>query len=171
VIRRANIGIFGAAIVALALQPSLAVAQQKTLKDQLVGVWTLVTVDNVAPDGSKRELFGPKPKGTLILDASGRYAQVQVHPDRPRFKANNRLNGTPEENKAVIAGAYASSGTWSIDEADKSLTRIFEASATFPNEEGKASKWSITLTGDELTALLPTPSAGGKTTLVWRRVK
>ena len=97
--------------------------------------------------------------------------QIIVLPGRAKFKINNRLEGTPEENKAALAGAYASLGTWSVNEADKTLIRHIEGSASFPNEEGRDSTWSITLTGDELKVIIPAPGAGGRTDLVWKRTK
>jgi len=56
----------------LALLPGSALSQQKSLQEQLTGTWTLVSNDNVAPDGTKRQLYGPNPKGILILDAGGK---------------------------------------------------------------------------------------------------
>ena len=44
-----------------------------------------------------------------------------VHPDRPNFKVNNRLEGTPEENTAAVHGTTATFGTWSVDEASTTL--------------------------------------------------
>src|SRR6187455_3077778 len=104
--------VYGLTITALlcigvALSGSQAQAQQKTLRDQLTGTWSLVSNENVAPDGAKRQPFGANPKGILILDANGRYAQVFTHADRPKFKANNRLQGTPEEIRAAWDGALA----------------------------------------------------------------
>ena len=87
-----------------------ALAQQKSLREQLIGTWMLVSNDNVAPDGTKRQLFGPSPKGILILEANGRYAQIQVNPNRPKFKASNRLEGTPVENAAVVRATSGSCG-------------------------------------------------------------
>ena len=43
----------------LALLPGSALAQQKPLKERLAGTWTIVSNDNVSPDGTKRQLFGP----------------------------------------------------------------------------------------------------------------
>jgi Lipocalin-like domain len=114
---------------------------------------------------------GPDPKGTLILEASGRYAQVQVRPDRPRFKAGNRSDGTAEENEAAVRGAYASFGTWSINEMEKTFTRSIIGSATFPSEERKDTIWSIVLTGDELKLFVPASSAGGSTQLLLQRAR
>jgi len=155
----------------LAVLPGIAFSQQRSLKDQLVGKWTLVSFENTAPDGTKRYLFGENPKGIAIFDTDGRFAQVQVKSDRPKFQANNRLRGTPEENQAALAGAYAAFGTWSVNEAERTLIRHIEGSASFPNEEGRDSKWFVTLTGDELKASLPAPAAGGRTELLWKRVK
>jgi Lipocalin-like domain len=93
-----------------------AVAQ--SLKDQLAGTWLLVSNVNVAPDGTKRQPFGDSPKGVLILQSDGHYAAMFIRPGRPKFKANNRLQGTPEELKAAWDGALAHFGTWSVVEAD-----------------------------------------------------
>ena len=157
--------------LALTLLPGYAVAQQKPLKDQLVGIWTVVSLDNVAADGTKRQPFGGSPKGVLMLDASGRYAQILAHPDRPKFKASGRLQGTPEEIKAAWDGSIAHFGTWSIDEVGKTLVIRIE-SGTFPNQAGAEQKRAISsLTGDELKYVNPTPATGGRTEAVWRRAK
>jgi hypothetical protein len=142
----------------------------ETLKEQLTGIWTLVSNDNTAPDGTKRQLFGANPKGVLILDASGRYVQTQFRADRPKFKANNRLEGTAEENKAAVQGTVATFGTWSVDEAGKTLNLRVENSV-FPNQEGTDSKRSVTLAGDELKISNPGAGAGGTADSVWKRAK
>ena len=54
-------------------------------KENTAGAWMLVSNDNTAPDGTKRQLFGPDPQGILILDPSGHYAQTQMRADRPKF--------------------------------------------------------------------------------------
>src|SRR5215218_9194086 len=93
--------IFGLSVtiaVGLALITSDAIAQQKSMKEQIVGTWAIVSNDNISPDGSKRQPFGPKPKGYMVLSANGQYVQILTNPDRQKFKADNRLQGTPEEN-------------------------------------------------------------------------
>ena len=78
-----------------------AFAQQKSLKEQITGTWTLISNENVLPDGKTRQLFGPNPKGIFILGADGSYALVVVNPARPKFVGTSRLDGTPEENKSA----------------------------------------------------------------------
>jgi hypothetical protein len=128
-----NLGVVIA--VGLALLPNSATSQQRSLKEQLIGSWAIVSNDNVAPDGTKRQIFGPNPKGLFVFDADGRYVLVVVNPDRPKFKGASRLDGTPEENKAAIAGTVASFGTWSLEEATNTLVTKAEGDL-FPNAEG-----------------------------------
>jgi hypothetical protein len=56
-------------------------------------------------------------------------------------------------------------GTWSVNEADKTLTTHIEG-ALFPNGEGTDARVSVGLTGDELK----TVGASG-TTAVYTRAK
>jgi hypothetical protein len=59
--------------LAAALSASDSLAQQKSLKEQLVGTWTLVASDQELPDGSKLKQFGANPKGINVFDANGRF--------------------------------------------------------------------------------------------------
>lgn len=169
-----KIGLFAllASMVAVgfALEAENALAQQKSLKEQLVGTWKLVSNDNVAPNGEKRKLFGSNPKGLVIYEANGWYAQIQINPDRPKFKGKTRLDGTAEENKALVHGTAGHFGTWSVDEASKTLTVRQEVNI-FPNDDGLVAKRTITLTGNQLKVTNPNPSSGGTAEIVWERVK
>lgn len=143
-------------------------AEQKTLKDQVTGTWAYSSDQNVASDGSKRELFGPSSKGLLVLSANGRYSQIIVRTDVPKFKSNNRLEGTAEENKAAVRGTTAAFGTWSVNEADKTLVVHIEG-GLFPNQSGTDSKRLITVTADELK-YVTSAGGGGTSTTVFKRV-
>ena len=57
------------AAFAVALLPGSAVSQQKSLKDQIVGSWTLVSWEQTRADGSKNQRFGASPKGINTYDA------------------------------------------------------------------------------------------------------
>ena len=148
-----------------------ALAQQKTLKEQLVGAWNLVSSVTDLPDGTKQQIFGTTPKGILILDASGRYANVVGRPDRPKFQAtsNVRTAATAEEWAAAARDFGANLGAWSVNEADKMLIRKLEI-ALIPNNDTQETKAAVTLAGDDLT-LTVVPAAGGKNVTVYRRAK
>jgi hypothetical protein len=154
----------------VALPPSDAVARQKTLKEQLVGTWTYVSVDNVRPDGSRVPLFGPNPQGLVIFEGNGVFALVLVRSGLPKFASNSRMEGTPEENKAVVQGSSAHFGRYTVNEADKTITFHIETS-TFPNWNGIEQKRPITITGDELKWTTPRASGGGTAEAVLKRAK
>src|SRR5215510_6029037 len=88
----------------LALLSDIALGQQKSLKEQMVGSWTYVSADTIAPDGKRTPTFGPNPAGLTIFGSDGRYVSLVVRNDVPKFAANSRAAGTAEENKAAVLG-------------------------------------------------------------------
>jgi Lipocalin-like domain len=145
-------------------------AQQKSLKDQLAGAWTIVSTEQTDPDGKKHQLFGPNPNGLLVLDPSGQYVQIIVRPGREKFKANSRIKGTPEENTAAVLGTTATFGTWSVDEGSKTLiVRI--TGSMYPNQEGTESKRTVSVSGDELRISNPATASGMRSENVLKRAK
>ena len=146
-----------------------AVAQQKTLKEQLVGDWTLVSVVNTRPDGTKFDPFGGKAKGMLFFASAGQFSWQIIRSDIPKFASNNRLQGTADEHKAVAQGVLSYFGIYSLDDSGKTLTQHIKLSS-FPNLVGDRI-WAITLTGDELTLASQFGAAGGTNELHWKRIK
>jgi len=145
-------------------------AQQKSLKEQIVGSWTYASADTVRPDGSKVPTFGPNPSGLVIFGSDGRYVSLVVRTDVPKFASNSRIAGTPEENKAVVEGGIATFGKYTINEADKTLIRRPEG-AVMPNTEGTETKYSVSLAGDELKLTDLNPVSGIRNDTVYRRAK
>src|SRR5215467_4071304 len=139
------IGVGG--LIALMLFASPSAAQQKSLRDQIVGTWNFVVAEVVAPDGKKSWPFGETPTGILIFTAGGQFAQIHVASDVPKIASNNRLTGTPEEYAAIMRHSISLFGTYTVDEEKKTVT-FHIASSTFPNWEGE----SQTRTIDLLTA-------------------
>src|SRR5712691_2040147 len=157
------------AAFAVAVLPNSALPQQKLIKDQLVGTWSYVSSNAKRADGSP--LWGENPKGLFILAESGHFSWQVFRSDRPKFASNNRLNATPDELKATNQGSLAYFGTYSVDEADKTVTFRTQAS-TFPNSEGEVLKRVVTkLTADELIYTNPATTLGVRIEAVWKRVK
>ena len=152
----------------LTVLPCQGAAQQKTLKEQLVGTWTFISTTGKMPDGSPT--WGSNPKGLLIFTDNGRYSSSIIRGDVPKFAAKNRLQGTPEENKAAVHGGIGTFGTYTVNEADKTFTVRFEGS-TYPNNTGTEQTPPFTITGDELKISNPASSAGGQTELTYKRAK
>jgi Lipocalin-like domain len=167
------IGIF-ATIVALALPAGAAIAQPvKSLREQLVGTWTFVIAEIIAADGKKSLPFGDRPKGMIIFTEDGHFSQVHVAGGLPKIASNNRLAGTAEDNKAIVAGTLALFGTYAVDETKRTLTFNIEAS-TFPNAEGTVQTRTIDLlTADEFRNTNPGASRDGPVTAmnIYRRAR
>ena len=151
------------------LLPGIALAQQKPLKEQIVGTWTVVSWDQVNKDGSKLQRFGASPKGINVFDANDRFFVMFARPDLPKFASSNPMKTTPEENKAVMEGAIAYFGRYSVDEKGKSVTLLVESS-TFPNQVGSERKLTITsITANELKLSNTTALTGGSINYVMKR--
>jgi Lipocalin-like domain len=163
---------FSAAVaLTLALLPAPASSQQKSLKEQLVGAWTLVSIIATDKAGNKSDRRGPNPKGLLIFDASGHYSILTSRAELPNFKVDNVNQGTPEENKAVMTGMIANVGTWTVDEATKTITTHVEA-GSYPNLNGNTQTRVISgLTADELRYTNGASVSGTVDEATWRRAK
>jgi hypothetical protein len=101
------------------------------LREQLVGTWSFVIAEITAANGKKSLPFGDKPKGMIIFTADGHFSQVHVAGGLPRIASNNRLAGTAEDNKAIVAGTLAQFGTYSVDEAKRRPARSRTPKARF----------------------------------------
>lgn len=154
----------------IGLPASNAVAQQKSLKEQLVGTWTFVSAVNTRPDGTKFDPWSGKAVGWQIFDSTGHFSFQVIRSDIPKLASNNRLQGTADEFKAVAQGVLSYFGTYSLDDSGKTLTQHVESSS-FPNFNGSKRVWAITLTDDELTIGSQAGAAGGTNELKWKRVK
>ena len=152
------------------LTAGAAVGQQKTLKEQVVGTWTYASITAERKDGSKFDPWVPNGKGLLIFTNNGRFSVQLMRSDRPKLASNDRLVGTPEENKAMAEGVLSYFGTYSVNNADKTVTVHIEASS-FPNWEGTDQVRSVTITGDELKYTAPVSSTGGASgaQAIWKR--
>jgi Lipocalin-like domain len=163
---------FAAMVALLFLGVALQTLAQSA-KDQLVGTWMLASIYVEGPDGSRLEPFGRKPTGILIMDGNGHISVEFIDSGLPKFASNDRLEGTPEENKAVVQGTLCYFGTYSVIDADRTLNIHIESSS-YPNWSGTNQNRFLALTGDEMNWTNPTASTGGPGFTghtVWKRAK
>jgi hypothetical protein len=147
-----------------------ASGQQKSLKEQIVGTWKYVSVDNIRPDGSRVPLFGPAPQGRVTFDRNGNYILMTSRADLPKFASGNRNQATNDEYKAVAQGSIAHFGRYEVNEAGKTLIFHIDAS-TFPNWNGIEQKRPFSISGDELKWVTPSASSGGSAEVVLKRTQ
>jgi hypothetical protein len=122
-------------------------AQEKSLKDALVGHWQLVSVSV-----NGRTPYGDNPHGSLFVDAVGHFSVIVVSDGNAR--------------------SLAYFGTYTINDADKSMVIHVEDSAGggTPNAAGRELKRLLTLNGDELSVQNELATgAPGSVKVTWKR--
>ena len=168
--RRATLAMTTALCLAVGLSASDALAQQKSLKEQLVGTWTLVSSDQVRPDGTNLQQFGSDPKGINVFDANGRFFVMIASADNLQIASNGRSQKNFEED-GLIVESIAYYGTYTVNE-DVTVISLHLDASTFPNQVGTDQKRIITsLTADELKYSSPAAISGAQVHQVWKRAK
>jgi hypothetical protein len=157
--------------LAVGLSASNSLAQQKSLKEQLVGTWTLVSSDQVRPDGSKLKQFGANPKGINVFDANGRFFVMIAGADNSQIAARDSAKANSEEIGGLIAESIAYYGTYTVNDEVNVISLHLDAS-TFPNQIGTDQKRAITsLTANELKYSSPAAISGVQVHQVWKRAE
>jgi Lipocalin-like domain len=148
----------------------VALAQEKSAKDQIVGAWTLASVTSEMDDGKKGEPFGPSPKGMIIFSSDGHFSLFQSRAEIPKIAANDRAKATPEEAQSIVASSIAYYGTYSIDESTRVMV-VNLAASTYANVGAIPNQKRIItlLTADELKFDNPRTPNGMTLRTAWKR--
>jgi len=144
-----------------------ALGQKQSLKEQLVGTWTLLSWEQQRGGGTKLERYGTSPKGIAFFDAGGRYIITVMRSDRAKYASNALWQGTPDENKETADGTITYFGTYSTSDADSSISIHVEGSS-FPNWNGTDQKRFVMIIGEQLT-LTVRPPGGDVVDVIWKR--
>jgi hypothetical protein len=146
---------------------------ENLLKQQLTGTWTLVSVDNIYPDGSRVQPYGENPQGILMFDNIGNYAVQILKAVRPKVASGDKNKCTPEENAALVQGSNSHFGKYQVDETTKTIAFKIEH-ASFPNWENTEQKRSYTVTGKNLKYFVTQTTQGGQSVIaevVWQKLE
>jgi hypothetical protein len=155
--------VFGLALLA---DGAIGAPKAKIKKNQLVGDWALVSTNT--PNAA---IQNDPDDGYLVFERNDRFSFAILSSKVPKFASNNRNTGTGDENKAAVQGNIAYFGTYSVNEADGTLT-FHITRCSYPNWNGTDQPRLITsLTAQELKYTNPSASVGGTAELVWKRVK
>jgi Lipocalin-like domain len=168
--RLGKLAIFGITMLGSYVMIQGAVGQQRPLKEQLAGTWTLVSWEQTNADGSKLQQFGANPKGIAFFDAIGHYIISVMRSDRASYQIDNFgqiAQITAEESKATALGTITHFGTYSVSEADRTIAIHVEASS-FPNWNGTDLERLFEITQDQLK-LTVRPPRGGSVDVLWKR--
>jgi Lipocalin-like domain len=133
----------------IALPPSDALGQQKTLKELIVGAWILHSVYDQTENGVKHEPWCVGVKGIAMFDENGHYSWQIMAAGRP--KSEGTILRTP------VWPAIAFFGTYTVDETAKTFNYHTEH-CTFPQWDGISGTDSIAMpTENELNITTTKP--------------
>jgi hypothetical protein len=158
-----------AILIGGSLATASAAGERPSLPRALVGTWSLVAADVRHPDGSIGRDYGAAPRGSMMVDAAGRYTLMIYKNERPRFASGDRATGTPEEYRETALGMSVHYGTLSADVKAHKLTFAIEQ-ASFANWNGTRQVRQYELLGKVLRYTVAARPNGDIPISVWRKV-
>ena len=93
-------------------------AQDKSLKDSIVGAWTIVSLADEYDTGRKIETFGAGLKGRIMFDGAGQFSQIIIGEKQESMKTPD-----PRRPDALIVAYF---GSYSVNEGDKTISMKLE---------------------------------------------
>jgi hypothetical protein len=164
------LGVCAVALVTIPAFPNTGLAQEKSLKDQLVGTWIYVSSTGKRDDGST--VPRPSLQGAVTYTTDGRFHFITTRTDTPKVSSSDPSRPTPEEAMSIASGSVAYTGTYTVDEATKTVHANVETS-TFANLVGAPNQRRIisSITADEMKFTNPRTPAGVTLEFVWKRAK
>jgi len=143
-----------------------------SIRDRLIGTWSLVSFEHTDEAGRLVPTYGEKPVGLLMYDALGLMSAQIMDPRRPRFASGNRRLASEEELREAVAGYVAYFGRYTVDEEGGFVVHD-EFGDVFPNAVGTRQKRYFQLDGELLLLTTPPYIIGrvrSSARVVWRRV-
>jgi len=134
----------------------------------LVGAWQLQSAEFRFADGRVARAYD---SGLLVYTADGYMSAQLMRAERPAFDAADRLGGTPDQIVAAYQGYRAYAGTYTIDDAARTVTH-HSVWNLLPNEVGADQMRFFEFDGARLILRTPPLMLGGRAAtgvLVWSR--
>ena len=123
-------------------------ASRSRSKSSLWEFCTLVSFDSFDGSGAKiPNMEGSNLKGQSVFADNGRMS-VQMISEFPKLASNDRLKTTTAEEKAVAHGILSYFGSYTVNEANKTVSLNIQRSS-FPNQVASSVKRVATFTGDD----------------------
>jgi hypothetical protein len=140
--RRSLISLSTIAALGLAVLPGIAVSQQKSLKDTIVGSWSITSVVDQYESGKKNNPWGAGVKGQLMFDGAGRFSQIIIGEAQPAMKTAD-----PRKPDALVVAYY---GSYTVNEGSKTIAQKWDG-ASYSSRVGSQFTWTVAIKGDTVS--------------------
>jgi Lipocalin-like domain len=153
-----------------ALMPPSAYGQ--SLREQLLGAWTLVSLTRFVGDVEEPGMLGREAIGRIIFAPDGHMCFNAMRPNRSKFGSRDFQAGTPEEKTAAYDSYTGYCGRYEVNEQERSMVVRVELSS-YPNWTGTTQKRFVEVAGNRLLNSPPILSEGRQivAVAVWERAK
>jgi hypothetical protein len=141
----------GISLIALTFLSTPSFAQQKSLKDSLVGTWTVGSIYDEMEGGQKFSPWGDKAQGHYVFTADGGYTQILLGDANPSLKNDNPR----QQDRPVVANM----GRYTVDEAKKVVTIKTEAAGNSVRDNTEQTL-TITMNGNDNATFVGSPRKG-----------
>lgn len=139
--RRSLINLSAITALGLAVLPGIAVSQQKSLKDTIIGSWSITSVVDQYESGKKIDNWGAV-KGNISFDGTGRFTQVIIGDAQPAMKTPD-----PRKPDAPVVAYY---GSYTVNEGNKTITFKVDAASYSPRAASELTA-TVAIKGDTLS--------------------
>jgi hypothetical protein len=147
--RRSILGLSAIAALGLALSTGTAATQERSLKETILGTWSVTSIYDLYEATQKRNPWGDGMKGTFTFDSNGRFTQIFIGEKQPSMKS--------EDPRRADALALAFIGTYTVDEGNRVIW-VRNERATNSIRDSAEQKWKIVATSsDAMTLVGATP--------------
>jgi hypothetical protein len=133
-------------------------------RDELFGVWELISCEGRSADGASFLPYGAQPVGKLIYTEDGHLAVTLMNSSREQFVSEDISKATSDEVVAAFNTFDSYSGRWRFHEEADSVEHIIE-SGRIPNWVAKTHLRNCATEDGLLTLSTDEFEMGGK---VWR---
>src|SRR5262245_50008953 len=120
------------AMLSVACVASPAMAQEKSLKEAIIGPWLITN-------------WGGQVKGQITFGRTGRFTQIIIGQPIAAMKSDD-----PRKPDAPVVAYF---GSYTVDEAGKKITGKIEA-ASYSPRANMETIWTVQGSGDKLTFIL-----------------
>jgi len=139
--RRSLITLSAIAALGLAVLPGIAVSQQKSLKDAIVGSWSITSVIDQYENGKKNNPWGAV-KSQFVFDGAGRFTQIIIGEAQPAMKTADT-----RKPDALIVAYY---GSYTVNEGNKTIAIKIDGASYSPSV-GTTRTWTVAINGDTVS--------------------
>ncbi|MEK4538139.1 lipocalin-like domain-containing protein [Peribacillus sp. FSL K6-1552] len=139
---------------------------EKSIRDQVVGTWSLVSYETQDADGHVIYPLGKDAKGFIMYNPDGFMSAQLMASGRPAYQSGDLHTGTLEEMATAAHGYLAYSGQFEVDEENHQLIHHMDVSLN-PTWLNQAQPRIAKIEGDQVVIF---NGLHPEDKLIWKRV-